>query len=100
MNDYDHDVIGVGNPEHPANREETEMFESDNIQECLDYAKEFNDYEPIENAIVKQETIIEKVIDELKFLMDATNSDNVWMRNKLYAIKSKLKSTQVKNYDI
>lgn len=60
MSSYDHDVIGAGNSEHPYNRPpmEEELFESDNIQECLNYAKLANDFEPIEAAILNQETVI------------------------------------------
>jgi len=99
MNPDDY-IEGTHNRMNPANWNETiDLFESDNILECLDYAKDSDDFEPIENAIIKQETIIENAINELQFLMDSCN-ENVWMRNKLIAIKSKLKSTQIKNYEI
>jgi len=33
MSEYDHDVIGVGNPSHPYNQKETELSELEQLQE-------------------------------------------------------------------
>lgn len=100
MPDYDDIILGVGNYQHPANQEETdlEIFESDNIQECLDYAKDYDDFEPIENAIMKQETIIEKAILEIDFLISVgQSSHNVLIPNRLKQLRSSLLSNQKKN---
>jgi len=98
MSNYDHDVLGVGNPEHPANRIEEEIFESDNLQECLDYSKTFNDYEPMEAAIYNNDTIIENAISEIQFCID-TLQNNSLVKNRLLAVKRKLINTQIKRYE-
>lgn len=83
-------------PENPTNWiDRLEVFESDNISECLDHYKDFNDYEPLENAIMKQETLIENLIAELTFLINS----NPKLKNRLQRIKSKLISTQTKRYN-
>ena len=51
MNNYDNDILGVGNICHPANQEETEVFQSEDIQECLQYARDNGDFEPLEFAV-------------------------------------------------
>jgi hypothetical protein len=84
------------NKDNPANWiDQLESFESDNIAECLDHYKDFNDCEPLENAIMKQETLIENLISELTFLIDS----NPKLKNKLQIIKSKLITTQIKRYN-
>ena len=95
MSNYDHDVLGVGNPNHPYNEKEQEIFESDNIQECFDYAKLAYDYEPLEVAIYNQETIIENAVSELHFCIDCLQK-NTLVKNRLLAIKRNLMSNQVK----
>jgi len=101
MNPDDY-IEGTHNPLNPVNwDEQLEAFESDNIQECCNYGLESDDFEPLQNAITNQETVIETVISELDFLIDAhAHSDNVWLQNKLRQVKSKLKSTQIKKYEI
>lgn len=65
---YDHDVLGVGNSSHPANQEETDVFQSEDLFECMEHAKENNDFEPLEFAIELQYERLKtakKLIDEL-----------------------------------
>lgn len=65
---YDHDVLGVGNSSHPANQEETDVFQSEDLDECLQHAKEEFEFEPLEFAINLQYErlrIAKKLIDEL-----------------------------------
>lgn len=92
---YDETVLGVGNSEHPANQEQTEpeTFESNNLLECLNYAKDFKDFELIENAITLQNTIIEKAISELDFLIDSLHS-NTMVKNRLVKLITELKFNQ------
>jgi len=94
---YDNDILGIGNSDHPANQEqiESETFESNNLWECLDYTKEFKDFELIENAITLQNTIIEKAIIDLDFLIDTYHhTDQSLLKNKLVKIKTDLKFNQ------
>lgn len=90
---YDDDVLGVGNPLHPANQEpeKEEYFESDNLQECLDYFRATNDIDPLENAIalneLKKQMVKEDLTEVIKLLrtkgMDATANFLCHSRDKL-----------------
>jgi len=55
------------NPLHPANREELQetIFESNDLQECLDYFKESGYSEPLENAIAQNELVKQIVKEDL-----------------------------------
>lgn len=79
---------------HPANQKdiEQEYFESDNLRECLSYAIDFNDLEPLENAILKVETIVEKQISKIQLLIDLARSTDrlTYYANKLIAIRKEL----------
>lgn len=91
MQNYDDIVLGVGNSQHPANQreEELENFESVNLQECLDYAKDTKDFEWLETAIMMQNAVIEKAGLELDFLVNICG-DNSMLRNRLKALKREL----------
>lgn len=94
---YDEQVIGVGNSFHPANQQETESdhFESNNLEECLDYAKDFKDFEPIENAIIEQNVAIEKAVSEIDLLIDTYHhTEQTFLKNKLLSIKRQLMFNQ------
>mgnify|MGYP003489762398 FL=1 len=95
MQNYDDIVLGVENSQHPANQseEELENFDSVNLQECLDYAKDTKDFEWIETAIIKQNTAIEKAGLELDFLVNICG-DNSMLRNRLKALKRELMFNQ------
>lgn len=89
MNPDDY-IMGTFDPTNPINMDEQiEVFESDNISECLDYQKYCGDYEPLENAIAHQETVIEKAISEIKFCIDSTINNSL-VRNRLQEVKRKL----------
>lgn len=100
MSSYDHYVIGIGNPDHPYNRPEMEeeMFESDNIQECMDYSKLASDYEPLEAAIINQESIIEMASSEIDYLKDMCVHNSL-LKNRLQKLKKLLTSNQIKRYE-
>lgn len=90
MQNYDEIVLGVGNSQHPANQtDEQEDFDSVNLQDCLDYAKETKDFEWIETAIIMQNTAIEKAVLELDYLVNICG-DNTLLRNRLKALKREL----------
>jgi len=95
MQDYDEIVLGVGNSQHPANQREYEQeeFDSVNLQECLDYAKDTKDFECIETAIILQNTAIEKAVSELDYLVNICG-DNTLLRNRLKALKRELMFNQ------
>ncbi len=67
MSNYDDDVLGVGNSQHPSNQEPEEEvnFESNDLQKCLDYYKDTGDIEPLENAICRNELIHKNAIEDL-----------------------------------
>jgi len=95
MQDYDEIVLGVSNSNHPANQkeEEQEDFDSVNLQECLDYAKDTKYFECIETAIIMQNTAIEKAVSELDYLVNICG-DNMLLRNRLKALKRELMFNQ------
>ncbi len=97
MNPDDY-IEGMQDMNHPANRIEEETFESDNLQECLDYAKTFNDYEPMEAAIYNNDTIIKNAISEIQFCIDCLQNNSL-VKNRLLAVKRKLINTQIKRYE-
>jgi len=59
------DTYDEHSPDHPANQEETPIFESNDLQECLDYFRETNDSEPFENAISQNELVKQMVKEDL-----------------------------------
>lgn len=71
---------------------EFEEFTSTDLNECLDYAKEFKDYEPLEFAIDENTNKIERAIETIQFLIDKARVDgNNYMANKLISIRTNLK---------
>ena len=69
-----------------------EEFTSIDLNECLDYAKEFNDYEPLERAIDENTNKIERAIESIQFLIDKARVDNnSFIANKLISIRTNLK---------
>lgn len=84
---YDHYVLGVGNSNHPANQEETELFQSEDLNECLSYAKCIGDFDALEFAIELQTErlrIAKKLIDELKKELSTEDQKNKLQRIKNY----------------
>jgi hypothetical protein len=79
-------------PENPTNWiDRLEVFESDDLSQCLDYAKETQDFEPLENAIFLHETKVKKAMEKIVFSLDAmAHSENTFIINQLLAIKREL----------
>jgi hypothetical protein len=79
-------------PENPTNWiDRLEVFESDDLSQCLDYAKETQDFEPLENSIFMQETKVKKAMEKIVFSLDAmAHSENTFIINQLLAIKREL----------
>ena len=71
MNPDDY-IEGTFVDENPINQkdEDLEDFESDNIQECMEYYKRTGDIEPLENAIATFERTKEDLCDKLTFCID------------------------------
>jgi hypothetical protein len=64
---------------------------SDDLSQCLDYAKETQDFEPLENAIFLHETKVKKAMEKIVFSLDAmAHSENTFIINQLLAIKREL----------
>ena len=79
---------GWGNGYAPEEKEETEVFQSEDLEECLYYGENYEDYRPLRFAIELQTErlrIAKKLIDELKDF-----STGVIMKNKLQQIKNYL----------
>jgi len=76
---------------NPANQEEASIFESNDLQECLDYFRETNDSEPIENAISQNELakqmVKEDIVEVINLLrtkgLDSTANFLCMTRDKL-----------------
>jgi len=59
---------------------------------CLDYYKNFDDCDYLENAIYETDTKISKALDELQYLIDyARVGHNDFLANKLINLKNNLK---------
>lgn len=67
-----------------------ELFESDNLQECMNFAKEYKDFEPLENSISRCETIIEQALSEIQYCIHIAK-DNAILKNRLFDVQTKLK---------
>jgi len=88
LDDY---IEGRFDPNNPCNQEEATEFQSDDLQECLDYYRETKDSEPLEEAIsineIKKQMVIEELIMVIKLLrtngMDATANLLCGTRDKL-----------------
>lgn len=92
------DVIGVGNPNHPANQEEAPEFQSEDLRECLDHFYETDDIDPLSHAIAEVLRTIESAHKDLVECINfARSSDNAFLANKLASIRTKLDSYGNKN---
>lgn len=93
MANYDDDVLGTGNPDHPANQEDAQEFQSEDLKECLDHFYETKDIDPLATAI-------DETYDNLKSLHAglvecisfARSSDNAFLANKLATLRTKIDS--------
>ena len=88
----DNYIEGDFDPRNPANQETiVEEFYSEDLSECMNYAKETQDFEPLENAIFLHETKVKKALEKIMFSLDAmAHSENTFIINQLLAIKTEL----------
>jgi hypothetical protein len=97
-NNYDYDVLGTGNPDHPANREEASEFQSEDLKECLDHFYETGDSEPLAEAIHETYNSLASVHSDLVECINfARSSDNAFLANKLATIRTKIDQYGNKN---
>jgi len=92
--DYDYMVTGLGNPNHPANRTNTDdFFDSICLWECLDHYKETGNIEPLENAIAFNKGNQRRAVVQVKELIDlySTLDGKEYIVNKLTNIKNLLR---------
>lgn len=89
LDDY---IEGRFDPNNPANQEIiADEFYSEDLSECLDYAKDNENFGPLENAIFLHETKVKKAIEKIMFAMDAmSHSDNLFIIKQLLEIKTEL----------
>ena len=88
----DHYIEGTFDPNNPSNQEPvTEEFYSEDLSECLQFAKDNQDFEPLENAIFLHETKVKNAMEKVMFSLDAmAHSENAFIINQLLAIKREL----------
>ena len=91
MNPDDY-IQGTFDANNPVNQETiADEFYSEDLSECLNYAKETQDFEPLENAIFLHETKVKKALEKIVFSLDAMeHSENTFVINQLLAIKREL----------
>lgn len=85
MSNYDNDVLGVGNYEHPANEQETpcmsfdQAMESLNPEQRLDIEEEFIDrntqVELYAKKLAKAKEIMQVIVDAKNVMNDDTVTD-------------------------
>jgi len=91
--DYDYMVTGLGNPNHPANRTNTEdFFDSTDLWDCLEHYKETENVEPLESAISYNNGNKRRAVAIVNELLEAhAHTDNSYLKNKLTNIKDLLR---------
>src|ERR1019366_93019 len=64
--DPDDYITGTFDSNNPSNQEELseEIFDSNDLQECLDYFRETGDSEPLENAIAYNELVKQRLKEQ------------------------------------
>ena len=90
---YDHLVLGEGNPLHPANREVETILCSHNLRECLNYFYASKEPEALELAIDFHQDKLDKVKEMIIALtVEARQFGNDYIANKLCAIRNELEN--------
>lgn len=85
MNDYDHDYLGVGNSQHPANQPEIDSEEEKEL--TIREAMETGFEDKLLEAIGRQEQKEAKVYAELVYLRDcAAQTKNTFFKNNIIKI--------------
>lgn len=95
MNNYDQDVLGVGNPLHPSNQKDLVdyEFESDNLKECLNHFHDTKEIEALANAIDQFSFVIDNIAIELiECISKARKLEHHDLANKLISIRTKLET--------
>lgn len=82
MPNYDHDYLGVGNSQHPANREELEPIEEKELTIREAFETGFED--KLLEAIGRQESKESHVYSELVFIRDyASQKGDTFLKNRI-----------------
>ena len=79
---------GWGNGYTPEEKE-TEVFQSEDLNECLQYARENGDFAPLEFAIELQTERL-RIAKKLIELCQDVTGDNVYIKNQLQKAKNYL----------
>jgi tetrahydromethanopterin S-methyltransferase subunit H len=91
MSSYDHDLLGVGNPHHPANQEELAVQEPESLSECLEYFRETGDSSYLEDAVEAAVRILEATRAKMVDLTHiAREVDNAVLANGISNLRNKL----------
>ncbi len=91
MGNYDHDALGTGNPNHPANRKEVPQFQSDDLQECLDYYFETQNIVPLINAVEVNKNKLDKAVRDIQEIVDICVASEIdLLKNKLITVRKNL----------
>jgi hypothetical protein len=91
MPNYDHEVLGVGNAMHPANKESLEYDKPTNMSEALSWYSEFNDTTYLLEQIKENAALIGKIKEKLVELTKFSRAKNEnLIANELCKIKQQL----------
>ena len=82
MPNYDHDSLGVGNSQHPANQPEIDSEEEKDL--TIREAMETGHEDLIYDAIGRQEQLLANIESELKYCIDVlAETPNTLVKNRL-----------------
>lgn len=91
MSSYDDVVLGIGNPHHPANKEELEVVEPETLEECLEHYRATGDSFYLEEAVETAVRILASTRADMVALVHlAREVDNTLIANKLSNLRKKL----------
>tara|TARA_R110000782_G_scaffold219108_1_gene306447 strand:+ start:279 stop:545 length:267 start_codon:yes stop_codon:yes gene_type:complete len=86
------DVIGVGNPSHPANQQEQTPEQPETLQEAIDHYRDTNDAEPLKELAEQYIVLLESTRKELIQIKSiARIFSNTMIYNKLSALIERLR---------
>ena len=86
LDDY---MEGTYDSNNPANQDQVKIELPTTLEECMQWAKDNDDFEPLIEVIDHQQFLMQKLIEDIALLQLATG-DNVYLKNNLQKIKSKL----------
>jgi hypothetical protein len=91
MSNYDHDVLGTGNPHHPANQEEADVQTPESLSECLAHFRETGDSSYLEEAVEAAVRVIDRARLKMVDLTHiAREVDNVVLANGISNLRNTL----------